>query len=809
MGGAMRTPIRQADPTLERAGQRNVQNYLINPQAGQRDIGLETQAIASGMQVASALGKNIVALGNALSAADADAEYSRAWSSFSTWDSAQKIYYSPGNYPRTKKNDDLTSDIKELPTYGDMVKGYQESSKAQIKLITKDIKSKKARARFITNAANRQSQTLLTVSGWASNNHMEWLKGETLNCLYGSTTQDDKKVCLTGDNAKLSHTPSQLAELERVHSRRIANDAYSVELIQHWRNDVELDKLASRIKIGGERAENEDGEIEIVAFELDKNWKYLTEDDKIKRIDKIRQRQDELRKEGERGKDRALSQEVLKMLEFNGEFYDPKNIEKFAEDNPDFKISDITGMRNLLAQIQGGPDHSNLSVYGEIHENLEDWKVYQIAHHLELTNAHKAELIKARMTIERGGSVWHSKSNQWSSIGWEALQRLKDIYGVPEIGYFDPYMPGGVTKKQREMEKAYRDAKMELQLYMSHEGIDPDTHKRWLEEDKPMGAWKWVRQREADFNAGKVGPTVVDPTTPLENWQDENNDFTPSMVRQLPPGPIKDQLLYSMAIAGVDLGVEGVIDGKSLEQWIIDEEPGGPEAWMARLREMILGTDFHGVLRSGHPADGTPLSGSISGITTRVPEVDVLDQPAPERTWATGMAPDFIEQDLTPPKGGVGDFDWPMSDEMYDLLTERSKKNVKAEESKLSNWAPQTASDFIEKAEEKKWRGTIKIIPTTQSEPEPEPDDQAEWLADVVENTDSSDAALKGLGYNYDYLPYQKIIKELSRRGIDVLKELRFFLRVEDDPAWQETIRIAIKLYTEGRYDTSRADVPQ
>ena len=155
MGGAMRSPVRQADPTLERAGQRNVQNYLINPQAGQRDIGLETQAAAAPMQVASALGKNIVALGNALSAADADAEYSRAWSSFTTWDSAQKIHYSPGNYDPTKPNPDKKSDIKQLPTYSDMVPGYKTSSKERINLIVKDIKSKKARARFITAAANR------------------------------------------------------------------------------------------------------------------------------------------------------------------------------------------------------------------------------------------------------------------------------------------------------------------------------------------------------------------------------------------------------------------------------------------------------------------------------------------------------------------------------------------------------------------------------------------------------------------------------------------------------------------------------
>ena len=785
MGGAMRTPIRQADPTLERAGQRNVQNYLINPQAGQRDIGLETQAIASGMQVASAFGKNLVALGNALSAADADAEYSRAWSSFTTWDSAQKIHYSPGNYDPTKPNPDAAiSDIKELPTYADMVPGYKKSSKERIDLIVKDIKSKKARARFITAAANRQSQTLLTVSGWASNNHMEWLKGETLNCVYGSTTIDGVDSCLTGDNAELSHTPSQLIELSRTHKRRIANDAYSVKLIEYWNQDHKLDELAQRIAEGGirETYHNEDGEVQsitIVKGELEENWEHLTEEDRLKRIDKIRQRQEQLRKEGVRGKDRARNQEIIKMLNFDGMDYSEDNIDQFAKDNPDFTPADINQMRTLLASLQAGPINSNLGELAHIYEDLEDWTPYRIAINSELNVADKRTLITARMALEQGGSVWQSRSNRYGSEGHAALQRLKSLYGVPEIGYFDKYMQGAIGEKQRENEQKYQQAWRDLQIYMSHEGKDPNTKERWLDENKPRGAWNWVRQHEIT-EAGK--PTVVDPATKLEIWQEETgNDFTPSQVRQIPPGHIRDRLMYDMAQAGVDLGIEGVIDGKSLEQWIIDEEPGGPEAWMARLREMILGTDLHGVLKSGHPADGTPLSGSISGVTTRVPVVDVLDRPAPERSWVPGSPPDFIEQDLTPPKGGVGDFDWPMSDEMYNLLTEKSKKNVKAEEKRFS--------------------GTVEVIPITQSEPEPEPDDQAEWLADVVENTDSSDAALKGLGYNYDYLPYQTIIKGLQEKGIDVVKELRDFLRLEDDPSWQETIRVAIKLYTEGRYD--------
>lgn len=301
---------------------------------------------------------------------------------------------------------------------------------------------------------------------------------------------------------------------------------------------------------------------------------------------------------------------------------------------------------------------------------------------------------------------------------------------------------------------------------MSHEGKDPNTKERWLDENKPRGAWNWVRQHEIT-ESGK--PTVVDPTAALEIWQEETgNDFTPSQVRQLPPGPIKDRLMYDMAQAGVDLGIEGVIDGKSLEQWIIDEEPGGPEAWMARLREMILGTDFHGVLKSGHPADGTPLSGSMSGITTRVPEVDVLDQSAPTAAET--------------PQGGVGDLGDPISDALYGRLLQRKQARMQEEESKLK----------------------VEVIPITQPEPDPEPEPvpQAEWLSEIVENTDSSEATIDALGYSDIYLPWQTSIEIWEQKGVDVLNELRKLLESEDeDHDWAPATRLAIKLYTEGRYD--------
>jgi len=829
---------------------RNVQNNLINPRAGLADINAETQAIASGQQVASALGKGLTNLGIAFDKADSASQYANGWNLYTKWDLAQTDYWKSQKFIKPNPDYEVPGAefeaLRYLPTHPNIVANYATLAQAEITKIAKSITNKDARARFLTNASTKARETGLQLSNFARQKHHQYLQGKVLDHLEGALTRDRVDEILDGDDALLSYGGKDIETLRQRYYKSIAVDTVYAAITERWNSEYQLDSLADRIQDGGlvsyYRDEDDVSQIKIIKEEFDENFEFITEDERIKFLNRIRTRQEQLEKDNETLRKGRLSDQLVTMLEGkDGVPYTLGDLETFAEDE-DLSPGEYTQFRNLLEKIQEPVLSPNPQEFGNILDDLDNYSVMDIAGNHNLQVAQKIQLIKERAALDAGGANWRSFSNAWGTGGAEGLQLLKAKYNVLEPSITDMYLSEEAQLKKAQQRAAYAQALAELTIYLGPGGINPETGQEWKDSEKPRAAWDWV-MNHINKMAQEPSPSKNETSqTALSKWQMKNPrgtgepPFTPQIVLKMPASPYRDQLLESMAAAGIDLNIDGAVEGKSLEEWI--EDGGSPEEWLEEVQKII----YPNMTRRFQGAELSipdPIT-FVDPINTLRTETDIpivkpdteekfqganLDVPADKETAI--VKPNIKEQfqglDLTIPaveETAIVEPDTnkrfqganpPMStDKETPIVIPNTDKRfqgaeVSMPEKQIEIIEPDKDEIFHAKTEDKEIiinvDNQIKVVTPDSKEDtawiEPlEHDKQVDALYDILSRVEVPEKIREK-----DVLPFEEVILYMMESGIDVLKNLIPMYEEEKMEDWKQEFAWAIKLYTEGAYD--------
>jgi len=638
---AMTQPVLRSAPTMRKPLLRDERNYMRDPRSGQRDINLEVAAAGANAKVFNAMSSGLMQLHNTLAAAEAETSATNAL------------------YKHKMKGLEVVADLKsqalsqtitttdtlgvthetQAPTYPSVVGNYNTSMRNHRTELAATL------PRAVRSSFNNAAMAVDAALAKEANNiqlkkQMEWISFQAQDAYLNA--KDFKAVDKLDQNQTFHFVlgGATVATMSANRKRQIALDSIGADINAAWGSERELNKIASffsfpdhvfeedwfpddfgdnghadQDRAHGLSTSQPGGKDKSFAiwniFKGVDRWGKLSLRDVLSNLQaadmdalrtKIEGRIDNLKKINDEEVENKVNSYALQIATADEARFVSLSAghNNWLLNNPDVTPAQQETLKKVLQQRNQGPLFDDQRDYARVRDSLVDYTVGEIVMETGLTWATRADLIEKREGIERSGMLWSSQSNQFSSAGYEAAQKLKrhhDVLDVVDSPLSLRYMPNAQREEKLQKIKNYNQKYDELEKHLNT--LDPHL--------RPLAARKWVN----DYIDGVSKSDVVTPILPREvkgyalssdpevNAQmfeqyvidASGGTLTKDQLLKLPKGAYRTLFIDAAKGFGVDLEYPGTTeDDDSLQEWLAKGR-GTADEWFSYYKAAIRARD--------------------------------------------------------------------------------------------------------------------------------------------------------------------------------------------------------------------------
>lgn len=514
---ARSTPILRRDASLRPNVSRNVNAYLSDPKAGQRNIGLEVEAAGRSQYIVGAVTKGVSDFTNILLKLETDQQATQAYYDLkSKAENALSDMKDQGiSRPVNVLNSDGTINETLVPAYKNSAVDFQNDLEVERKRIARGLNRTASNA-FARSSINVMMQANAQAAAYNRKQAIAWIGASAWKTLMAARDHMDVEEIAAKDFFKQGMGPLEFEKLVYLRHRGIAVDSikaaiYAARMANGGWGDEEALGLIRRAIIGkGEysyldiKGDPDDARKLLVERIVvsDSEYGYLKygqdgDDEALLKI--VGATEKEIQGIINRKFKKNVTRYLSDFLNNKDLFITKDGITEF--ETPLAKIDDLLEkghinadgynvLANAIIAEETGSRYSDWATLGEMQEKIGDYSYEDIAL-AQLTTAHKSQLIQMKVTYEQQVRNWESANNPAGNEGHVALQLLRSEYHISVAGIASS-MDKGLRKQQSE---GWALAQKQLRFYMM--GLIPNEWDGKIldvdDELKPMAAFEWVK----------------------------------------------------------------------------------------------------------------------------------------------------------------------------------------------------------------------------------------------------------------------------------------------------------------------------
>lgn len=562
MSGAYSTPITRDAPPMRQAPIRKAQ--LRNPNAGQRNMQLEVQAVLDQAKPFQALVAGANEITQTFLKADMQNQLTSAELGLRTVTESMLANMQAMPVARELSSVDPKTGQPQTtysPVHESSLKSFNSLILHERDKIAKRL-PRAARDQFLAGTVAYVSSAQAQAESINRKQHVSYLQGTVYSNVQTASTPQSVDAVLSGDDARLVYQPDELFKMGQARKKELAG-VYFATRVLGIESRAELESFEGFLLNEHSLSKTDEGGAQIVDPQDMKDANYLQYADadlRFKLIEKINSKINRLDKQAEEEK-KQNKRDALAAIYSNpdSKIHNPDKWLMmvgmdmiYADDIPDLEKAMEAA---IIARTRAAPETS-IQLRNHILANIGNYEYrLEALYAMPLSPDFAKEAIEKRQRYDDGIIDWKDKNNPAGNKGARANQLFENAFYRKDGGFMESIMGMSGLQAQQLADRYYLAAKeldefatAEIDLassdseYTMQEALDNIYIKAVELADKERSYAALAKTDSAFDKAAQAGFTG-DSSQYLkyQTWSRNNNNVTYEGVLDMPPSVTRDR----------------------------------------------------------------------------------------------------------------------------------------------------------------------------------------------------------------------------------------------------------------------------